>query len=118
MAKLPFAAVLFSVAVLLAVRFYVSHVIAAQAPIIILVDVLIMMSSAVLAYGMLGMVQELNLVVLGFLLIAYGQLLVDWPPLLGMESIVGLIVEYVTFFAGTILLLYGITKFQEKYKFK
>jgi hypothetical protein len=85
-------------------------------------DIIIIGFAFVVCYNIMGMVRELNYVIMGTFLIAIGQLIIDWPFYLESSispetMTLSTIIRYLFNFFGFGLMFYGFVKFYEKYKF-
>ena len=119
-AGFPLKAILLLIFVLMIIRYVIVTQTAVSPLTATFLDALMIVAAVTIAYGVFGMVRELNLVVAGLLVIIIGEISEDWPLYWSVPGAASAheIWSYVSIFIGTLMILYGLLKFQEKYKFK
>jgi hypothetical protein len=118
MAKFPVMTVFVLLAAIIAVHLICSTVIAVSPMTDMLLDLLMLAGAAIVIFGMLDMVGELNVVALGILIFVAGHIVEDWFVLVSADAKTGLAFNYLALSVGLFLTLYGLAKFQQHYKFK
>jgi len=119
-AGFPLKAILLLIFVLMVTRYIIITYTAVSPLTATFLDALMIVAAVTIAYGVFGMVRELNLVVAGLLVIIIGEISEDWPLYWSVPGAASAheIWSYVSIFIGTLMILYGLLKFQENYKFK
>jgi hypothetical protein len=116
---MPLIPLFFAILVLMVLQFAILHVTTNMPVVYTAVDIVIILFAVAVLKGVIGMVRELNYVAEGLFVIVVGQILMGWPGYWGMPSaaIWSDIIDNLTLFIGIVAVLYGLIKFQEKYKF-